>query len=382
MKSLFSLSFSAIFICTISCGEKKETAAPVSPDVNVVAAGQKTIPVYTEYVGETYGISDIQIQARTTGWILGIHFKEGDFVKKGQLLFTIDDQEIRNRISEAAAQLARASSMKSKTQSDLERVEPLVKMNALSQRDLDAAIAANNSAKAEVDASSAALANARVELGYTRITAPISGLIGLNKYQVGDYVNPTSIGGSLNTISAVGEMRVRFPISETEYLRFVKRLRSDTGSVKALGKIPVKLILGDGTEFNEIGRIDLANRQIDPKTGSLIIQSIFTNKQNILRPGQYVKVRFQTDIYENAIMVPQQAVSQLQNIYQVYVLNDSSKVNPRIVKVGARVGSNWIIQDGLKAGEKVAIIGSAALNLQVPVKPVSMNWNYDSTSVQ
>ena len=382
MKSLFSLSFSALLVFLISCGDKKEEAAPVSPDVNVVAAGQKTIPVNTEYVGETYGISDIQITARTSGWILGIHFKEGDFVKKGQLLYTIDDQEIRNRIAESSAQLSRANSMKSKTQSDLARVEPLVEMNALSKRDLDAAVAANNSAKAEVDAAAASLANARVELGYTRIVAPISGLIGINQYQVGDFVNPSAMRGLLNTISAVGEMRVRFPISESEYLRFVKRLRSDTSSVKRFNNVPVKLILGDGIEYNEIGKIDLANRQIDPATGSLIIQAIFANKQNILRPGQYVKVRFQTDIYQDAILVPQQAVSQLQNIYQVYVLNDSSKVSPRIVKVGARVGSNWIIQDGLKAGEKVAIIGSAAVNPRVPVKPVPMNWNYDSTSIQ
>jgi membrane fusion protein (multidrug efflux system) len=272
--------------------------------------------------------------------------------------------------------------MKSRTQSDLNRVEPLVKMNALSQRELDAAVAANNSAQAEVEASKASLANAQVELGYTRIASPISGLIGISKYQVGDYVNPTAMGGSLNTVSSVGEMRVRFPISEAEYLRFVRRLRSDTSSVKGFTGIQVKLILGDGTEFNETGRIDLANRQIDPETGSLIVQAIFANKQNILRPGQYVKVRFQTDIYKDAILVPQQAVSQLQSIYQVYVLNASSKISPRIVKVGARVGSNWIIQDGLKPGEKVAIIGSAAVNPKVPVKPITMNWNYDSTTVQ
>lgn len=382
MKSLLRLFITTSFILILSCGEKKENAAPVSPDVNVVVAGQKTIPVYTEFVGETYGISDIQIQARTTGWILGIHFKEGDVVKKGQLLYTIDDQEIRNKIDAATAQLARANSQQSKTQSDLSRVEPLVKINALSQRDLDAAVAANNSAKAEVNAAAAALANARVEQGYTRITAPISGLIGISKYQVGDYVNPTAMGGSLNTISAVGEMRVRFPISESEYLRFVKRLRSDTASVRGLVKIPVKLILGDGTEFYETGRIDLANRQIDPQTGSLIIQAIFANAQRILRPGQYVKVKFQTDLYNDAILVPQQAVNQLQNIYQVYILNDSSKISPRIVKVGARVGSNWIIQDGVKAGEKLAIIGSAAINPQIPVKPIMMKWNYDSTTVQ
>ena len=382
MKYLSTLSFFAFALFIISCGEKKEQVTPVSPDVNIVTSGQKTIPVFTEYVGETYGISDIQIQARTTGWILGIHFKEGDVVKKGQLLYTIDDKEIRNRIDAANAQLARANSEKSRTQSDLNRVEPLVKMNALSLRDLDAAVAANNSAKAEVDAAAATLSNARVEQGYTRISAPITGLIGISKYQVGDFVNATAMNGALNTVSAVGEMRIRFPISESEYLRFVRRLRSDTLAVKELVKIPVKLILGDGTEFNEIGRIDLANRQVDPSTGSLIIQAIFANKQNILRPGQYVKVRFQTDIYENAILVPQQAVSQLQSIYQVYVLNDSSKINPRIVKVGARVGSNWIIQEGLKSGEKVAIIGSAAVSPKIPVKPVMMNWNYDSTTVQ
>ena len=376
------LKVSVLLLLSASCKEKKETVVQEAPSVNIVAAGQKTIPVYTEFVGETYGISDIQLQARVPGWITGIFFKEGDFVKKGQLLFSIDDQEIRNKIDAATAQLPRANSQKSNMQSDLNRVEPLVKMNALSQRDLDAAIAANNSAKAEVDAAQAALANARVEQSYTQIKAPISGIIGINNYQVGDYVSPNVIGSNLNTISAVGEMRVRFPISESEYLRFVRRARSDTSSVKTISKVPVKLILGDGTEFNETGRIDLANREIDPQTGSLLIQAIFSNKQNVLRPGQYVKVRFQTDLYNDAVLVPQQAVSQLQNIYQVYVLNDSSKVSPRIVKVGSRVGSNWIIQEGIKPGEKLAIIGSAAINPKIPVKPVMMNWNYDSTSVQ
>ena len=376
------LKVSVLLLLCASCKEKKETVVQEAPSVNIVAAGQKTIPVYTEFVGETYGISDIQLQARVPGWITGIFFKEGDFVKKGQLLFSIDDQEIRNKIDAATAQLARANSQKSNMQSDLNRVEPLVKMNALSQRDLDAAIAANNSAKAEVDAAQAALANARVEQSYTQIKAPISGIIGINNYQVGDYVSPNVIGSNLNTISAVGEMRVRFPISESEYLRFVRRARSDTSSVKTISKVPVKLILGDGTEFNETGRIDLANREIDPQTGSLLIQAIFSNKQNVLRPGQYVKVRFQTDLYNDAVLVPQQAVSQLQSIYQVFVLNDSSKVTPRIVKVGSRVGSNWIIQEGIKPGEKLAIIGSAAINPKIPVKPVMMNWNYDSTSVQ
>jgi membrane fusion protein (multidrug efflux system) len=365
-----------------SCKEKKQEAELVSPSVNIVEAGQRTVPVYTEYIGQTYGISDVQILTRVQGWILGIHFKEGDMVKKGQLLFTLDDAEIRNRIDAATAQLARANSLLAKAASDLSRVEPLVKMNALSQRELDAAVAIRNSARAEVDAANASLSNAKVEFSYTRILAPISGIIGINKYQVGDLVNPTSLGGTLNTVSAVGEMRIRFPISESEYLRFVKRIRADSSALKKLSQVPVELVLGDGTVYFEKGRIDLTNRQVDPQTGSLLVQAVFANDQRILRPGQYVKVRFQTDIFPNAILVPQQAVGQLQSIYQVFVLNDSSKVNPRVVKVGARVGDNWIIEDGLKAGEKVALVGSAVINPGIPVKPVMMKWNYDSTSVR
>jgi membrane fusion protein, multidrug efflux system len=382
MKSFISPVILLCCFVFLSCKGKKEEVQPEIPSVNIVEAGQKTVPVYTEYIGQTYGISDVQIQTRVQGWILAIHFKEGDMVKKGQLLFTLDDLEIRNKIDASVAQLARAKSQQAKTEADLSRVEPLVKMNALSQRELDAAIAANNTARAEVDAANAALSNSRVELGYTRIMSPITGIIGINKYLVGDLVNPTSVGGTLNTVSAVGEMRIRFPISESEYLRFVKRVRSDSSHLKQIGQVPVELLLGDGTAYYEKGKIDLTNRQVDPQTGSLLVQALFANQQRILRPGQYVKVRFQTDLYKDAIMVPQQAVSQLQSIYQVYVLNDSSKVNPRVVKVGARVGDNWIIEDGLKAGEKVAIVGSAVINPRVSVKPVMMKWNYDSTSVR
>jgi membrane fusion protein (multidrug efflux system) len=142
---------------------------------------------------------------------------------------------------------------------------------------------------------------------------------------------------------------------------------------------PVELILGDGSIYSEKGKIDLANRQVDPTTGSLLLQAVFKNEMNLLRPGQYVKVRFKTDEYKDAILLPQQAVSQLQGIYQVFVINDSSKLAPRVVKPGARVGSNWIVSDGLKAGEKVAVIGNASIDMKNAVKPMTMNWNYDST---
>ena len=201
---------------------------------------------------------------------------------------------------------------------------------------------------------------------------------GISKVQVGDYVNRTNIGGIV-TISTLENVRVRFPITETEYLRFAKRSRTDTVN-KKFADLPVQLILSDGTLYPETGKIDLANRQVDPETGSLLVQALFNNRTGILRPGQYVKVRFQTDIYENAVLVPQQAVNQLQSIYQVFILNDSNKLSPRVVTAGARIGGNWVITEGLKTGEKVAVIGSASINIKNPVRPVMMNWNYDSTS--
>jgi membrane fusion protein, multidrug efflux system len=369
----------ASIMVAISCKQKEQVAAVVTPDLNVVEVGQRTVPVFTEYVGQTYGISDVEIKSRVDGWIMSMHFKEGDRVKKGQLLYIIDDQQIRNRIDEAKASLAASNSQLSRTKSDLERVEPLTKMNALSQRDLDAAVAANNSAIAEVDASKAALANAEVDLSYTRITSPINGLIGISKYLVGDYVGRGGVSGPLNTVSELGEVRVRFPISESEYLRFGRRVTSDKSQAQKLSEVPVELMLNDGTIFPEKGKIDFANRQVDPETGSLLVQAIFKNSQGLLRPGQYVKVRFQTDLFKDAMLVPQQAVSQLQNIFQVFVLTDSNKIAPRVVKTGARVGSNWIVTDGLKPGEKVAIVGSAAMSPNIVVKPVVMKWDYDST---
>jgi membrane fusion protein (multidrug efflux system) len=262
---------------------------------------------------------------------------------------------------------------------ELARVKPLADMNALSQRDLDYANAAYEASVNEVKIAEARLANASIELSYTRMTAPITGIIGISKVQVGDYVSRVSLQNGINAISSLGEVRVRFPVAENDYLKFVRQYKKDP-SVVNFAEIPVELILGDGSVFGEKGRLQLTNRQIDPATGSILVQAIFKNASGLLRPGQYVKVRFLTGEYNNAIVIPQQAVNQLQNIYQVFLLTDSNKIKPAIIKVGSRVGSNWIVNEGLKEGEKVAILGSAFINTKMEVKPVLMNWNYDSTS--
>lgn len=369
------LLIAAFQACT---SDKKDPKAVPSFDVNVVPVGTKTVPVFKEYVGQTYGKSDVSIQSRVDGWITGIHFKEGDYVMQGQLLYTIDDQPIQNKIEAASARLAQANTQLVRTKADLDRVQPLADMNALSKRDLDAAKAAYNAAKEEVNIAQAGLQNSKLELSYTRITAPISGIIGLSKMQVGDYVGKLG-SAPLNTVSSTDRVRVRFSVSETEFLTYLKAV-SEKKSGELSPNMPVSLLLSDGTVYDEPGSIDLANREIDPQTGSIIVQALFSNTKAILRPGQYVKLKVKTGEYADALLVPQQAVNQLQNIYQVFVLNDSSKLTPTIIQVGERVGSNWIIKSGITAQTKVAVIGSAVIKPNTPVKPVMMRWSYDSTS--
>jgi len=372
------LIIGSLLISICSCKEE-EKKADVTPEVNVVVAGKENIPVYSEYVGEVYGLSDVNIDPRVQGWITGIYFKEGSLVQKGTLLYTIDDQPFINTVESAKAEVARTQTQMENRRSELDRVKPLAQMNALSQRDLDDANAAYISAQNEVKIAEARLANAKIELGYTRITAPITGIIGLSKVQVGDYVKMVSAGQGINVISSLGEVRVRFPISENDYLNFVREYRKDPKS-NNFRDVPVELILGDGTAFGEKGILQLTNRQIDPNTGSILIQALFKNASGLLRPGQYVKVRFRTGEFNNAVIIPQQSVNQLQNIFQVFLLTDSNKVKPTTVKVGSRVGSNWIVTDGIKEGDKIVIVGSTFLNPTMVVRPVMLKWNYDSTS--
>jgi membrane fusion protein, multidrug efflux system len=370
-------AFTVLYAFSCKGSETEKPAA--SPDVNIVQAGKSNITVYGEYVGQAYGLSDVNIAPRIEGWITGIHFKEGSLVQKGSLLYTIDDVPTLNRIDAAKAEVARAQTMMENKKAELGRVKPLAEMNALSQRDLDFANAAYLSSQNEVQIAEARLANTRVELGYTRMTAPITGVIGISKVQVGDYVNKTSLENGINAISSLGDVRVRFPISENDYLKFLREYKKDPNKTN-FAAIPVQLILGDGSVYPETGNLQLTNREIDPGTGSILVQAIFKNAQGILRPGQYVRVRFKTEEFNDVVLVPQQAINQLQNIYQVYQVTDSNTIKPKIIKVGNRAGSNWIVTEGIQAGDKLAILGGLSVRPGTVIKPQMINWNYDSTS--
>ena len=374
MKSIF---ISVILVAAgvlVSCKNKKTTITAEVPEVNVVQVGQKNVAVYAEYVGQAYGQSDIEIKPRVEGWIQSIHFHEGSIVERGQLLYVIQDDELRDREQAARADLARANIQLVKNKADLDRVRPLAEMNALSKRDLDEAQANYDAQLQAIAAAKAGLNNARTQLSYSRVVSPITGRIGISKVQVGDFVRKSIGEQSLTTVSALGEMRIRFPIPEKDYLKYRKEKTAEE-----LRHLQVEFILDDGSVFPEKGHLDFANREIDPATGAMTVQSAVANRSQLLRPGQYVKVRFKSAEIPNAVLVPQEAINQMQNVYMAYVLNDSNKVNAKPVNVGTRSGSNWVITGGLKPGDRVALLGNALIKPGIVVKPVMKPYSYDST---
>jgi membrane fusion protein (multidrug efflux system) len=325
------------------------------------------LPIYATYVGQAYGLSDVQIRARVQGLITGMYFEEGTYVKSGQLLYAIDDLPYKAKVAEAEGKLADAATELSRAKSDLARVKPLVEANALSKRDLDAANAAVGAAQGRVKAANANLDNANIQLGFCKVTAPIPGLIGISSLRTGDLVNSMN-PQALNVISDLSKIRVRFPISENDYLHYVEKLKSVSASNK--NKVNVSIYLSDGSLYKYPGAFNLANREIDPTTGSLMIEVLVENPDREIRPGQYIKVKFPSELMENVITVPQRAVTQLQNLYQVTLLGDSNKVITKMVKTGPRIGEQWVITEGLKSGDKVVLLGNKMIRPNTIVKPI------------
>jgi membrane fusion protein, multidrug efflux system len=352
-----------------SCKKQVEFTLPPM-QVNVVKAVQSDVPIYEEFVAQVYGKSDVDIRARVEGWVTSVNFKEGSVVKKGDLLYTIDDIEYKNKYDRQASEVTRAQTELVRAENELSRVRPLTEMNALSKKDLDNATAQYEAAKANVSAVRATLENAKIELGYTKVTAPFEGIIGISNVRVGDYVSRMGSTSVLSTISSVDGVRVRFQISEREYLRIAQLSPEELAGAKK----SVQLILADGSVYAEMGEIDFANREIDPKTGTLTVEASFPNPTGLLRPGLFVKIRVLLKTATAAVMVPQRAVFQLQNLNQVFTVSDSSTLKATTVVAGQKVGDAWIITEGLKAGDRVAIVGSAGLTPNTKVEVVDQAW--------
>ena len=366
--------FLMLVLLVSGCGSKNQQVALPPVKVNVITAIANNVPLYEDFVAQVHGESDVDIRSRVEGWVTSVNFKEGSVVKKGDLLYVIDDVQYQTRVDREASELARAKTELVRAQNELSRVKPLTELNALSQKDLDNSTASYEAAQAQVKASEASLQNSKIELGYTRVFAPFNGVVGISNVRVGDYVSRVGGTSVLTTISNISAVRIRFEISEREYLRIAKMTQEEINSAKK----NVQLILADGSMYPQTGQINFADREIDPRTGTLTLEATFPNPKRLLRPGLFVKTRILVSTYPNAVLVPQRSVFQMQSLSQVFTVSDSNTLKVTIVETGPKVGDAWIIKKGLEAGGKVAIIGSAALTPNSKIEVVETKWPDDA----
>ena len=369
--------FVVLLMLTIFLGCKEEAAEappPPPPEISVVEVQQQDVPIYAEYPGQTYGELDISVRARVEGFLNSRHFDEGSQVTKGQLLYIIDPQPYEAKVAEARSKVAEANTGLVKAESDLNRIRPLAAENAVSQADLDAAEAQYGAAQANVEAAKAAQRLSEIQLSYSRIEAPVSGIIGKTEAKVGDFVGREPNPVLLTTISNVDRILFRFSIPEAEYLRLVRligtererreRFNDDDDPAKNM-----ELILADGSTHPYKGSVDFAEREIDPSTGTLLLQASFDNPERIIRPGQYAKIRFIEQIVEDGLLIPQRCISELQGQFSVFRVNESNEVAKQAVTVGERIGDMWLVAEGLNAGDRIVIDGIQKVRADMQVNP-------------
>jgi RND family efflux transporter MFP subunit len=374
-----TIIMAAILFLSAGCGKSEQSQAR-PPDVEVVQVEQKDVPLSKEWVGTLDGLVNAQIRPQVTGYLLRQNYKDGSFVKKGELMFEIDPRTFRaaldqakGQLANAEQQLAQAEANQVKAQLDVNRYVPLAKEQAVTQQDLDNAVQANlaaqaqvRAAKGQIDAAKAQVDAAQLNLGFTKVVSLIDGIAGIAQAQIGDLVGPTSL---LTTVSTVDPIKVYFPVSERGYLDYVKENPDAAKRAAQERQLGLQLLLADGSLYPYKGTFSFADREVDVKTGTLRLQGLFPNPGNILRPGQFARVRAITTTRKGALLVPQRAVTELQGSYQVAIVGDDNKVSIRPVKVGERVGTEWIIEEGLKPGEKVIAEGIQRVNAGMTVNP-------------
>jgi membrane fusion protein (multidrug efflux system) len=399
-------------LAAAACSKARATAPPPSPpEVEVAQVEQRDVPIYNEWTGTLDGLVNADIKSQVTGYLMTKNYAEGSFVKKGQLMFEIDPRPFQAtldqakgelaksqgqlgqadaQLQQAQAQLAQAEANQGKTQLDADRYTKLVKTGVATQQDYDNAVQANlaaranvkaaeagvktaragiESARSQVKASEAAVRTAELNLGFTRITAPIDGIAGVAAVQVGNLVNPLNPNSpALTTISSVDPIRVWFTAGEQEYLNTIRGMIGN-GRGSATNKVELELLLSDGTTYPQKGQFSMADRSVDQKTGAIKLAGVFPNPGNLLRPGEYGRVRAIISTRTGALLVPQRAVTELQGSYRVAVVGPDNKISIRPVRVGERVGSMWIIEEGLKAGESVVAEGTQKVRPDMAVTP-------------
>jgi membrane fusion protein (multidrug efflux system) len=368
-KTLFAVVAAAAL--TSAC-EKPVAVAAAPPEVYVVSVVQKDVPTYVDLVGQTEGAQDVEVRARVEGFLESMNFREGSFVRKGSLLYRIDRKPFEAALAAARADKATAEARLAKANNDVARYTPLVAKQAVSQQELDNARAAQDATRAQVDAAAAAVEKVTLDLGYTDVFAPIDGLVGLTKVRPGSLVGRGE-STLLTTISQINPIVLRVGVTEADYLRVVKRDPARSGEApRASG---IELTLADGTQHPFPGTITTVERAVNAATGTLALQVSFPNPDSVLRPGQYGRARILVDMKSGAMLVPQRAVQALQSLYSVAVVGADNKVTFKNVKVGPRVDTLWVIEEGLKPGDQVVAEGLQALRdgITVRTKPLEQS---------
>jgi membrane fusion protein, multidrug efflux system len=360
LKASFFVLFCLTMLNTIACQKKKPEALP-PPVVEVVTVDQKDVPIFQEWVGALDGYVNAVIRPQVTGYLIKQNYREGQLVKKGQILFEIDPRTFQASLDQAKAQLSQQKARHETTKANLARIRPLAEKNAVSQKDLDDAIGAELSTASSVEAAQAAVENAQLNLGFTKITSPVDGIAGIAKAQLGDLVGP-NMQTELTAVSTVNPIKVYINVSEQEYLK------AREGN-KNIEDIPLQLILADGSVYPHKGKFALSDRQVDPTTGTIKIGTVFPNPNNILRPGGYGLLRAKMEVKKGAILIPQRAVVDVQGKTLVAAIGADNKVELRPVKVGGQVGSDWLISKGLKAGETIVVEGIQKVKSGMTVSP-------------
>ena len=349
------------------CGKEQKAAPPPPPSVEVSEVIRKDVPVYMEWVGTTDGLVNATIQAQVTGYLVKQNYREGELVKKGQVLFEIDPRTFQAAVDAAKGSMAQAEARWETAKANLQRVRPLAAKNAVSQKDLDDNIGAELSTRAAVENAKAQLDTAQLNLGFTRVDSPVDGIAGIAKAQIGNLVGPGQIQ-ELTAVSTVDPIKAYIAISEQEYMKF-RRKQGVKSAEKSAEAIPLELILADGTVYPHKGRVALADRQVDVKTGTIRIGALFPNPGNLLRPGQYGTVRATMETKKGALLVPQRAVTEVQGKFLVAVVGADNAVELRPVTPAERVGSLWVIDKGVKPGERVVVEGVQKVKTGVRVNP-------------
>ena len=381
---VISLLLPALIIAGCGSSDKTKGATPAMP-VGVVLVERQDVPLSIDMVGTTLGIQDVPIRARVEGFLETMSFQEGRFVAEGDLLYTIDAQPFQARLVEAQSGLAASQTNLAKSQADLSRIRPLAEMDAVSQQDLDSAVAQEAAARASVRASEASVDLANIELSYTRIHAPIDGLIGLSKARPGEFVGRDPNPVVLNTLSDINPIRVRFSISEREYLVLARTYLADGGQYK--GNIEgrpanLTLLFADNSEHSHQGKVIAAAQAIDPETGTYTLEASFENPNSFVLPGQFARVRAPYRTLKDKVVVPRRALVDLQGRFQVYMVDAENKVEIREVGLGPSKGYLQVIESGLDGGETVILEGLQKVRSGTLVDPTVITQNAPSAPLQ